>query len=242
MSSGTQKSFGTCIDVPGRGMTIAAALELRRSIRAYLPEAPSLDTVRAVLEAARWSPSGSNMQPWKVIALAGSSRDEVCRLGHARAVETSEEGAYPILPPALRESHRARRSNAAELRLEAQGIARADAARREAAIMRNYDFFGAPVGLFFVVGREFVHSQWAHIGMFIQSVALAALELGLGTCTQEAWAKVRETLHRHFGLDPQDMIYCGMALGYPDCAAAVNRIRPARVAVDDFATFLGFEV
>lgn len=111
---------------------------------------------------------------------------------------------------------------------------------REAAILRNYDFFGAPVGLFFVTGRELGHGQWAHLGMFIQSVALAAWEFGLGTCIQEAWAKVRETLHRHFALASEDMIYCGMALGYADPEAPVNFFRSSREEVDDFATFRGF--
>jgi nitroreductase len=76
--------------------------------------------------------------------------------------------------------------------------------------------------------------------MFIQSVVLVAEEMGLGSCVQEAWAKVRDTLRRHFELSSDEVIYCGMALGYADRSAAINTVRSAREPVEDFALFLGF--
>jgi nitroreductase len=241
MSSEIPKSFVTCIDRQPERSTVITALAQRRSIRAYQNKMPTLETVRAVLDAARWSPSGANIQPWKVIAVAGAERDAVCELARARIVAgANEEGDYPIYPTELREPYRERRNKVAAQRFAALGIDRADGAAREAAILRNYDFFGAPVGLFFITGRELGHSQWAHLGMFIQSVALAAWQLGLGTCAQEAWAKLRSTLHRYFNLPPEDLIYCGMALGYPNPDASVNRISPGRADVDDLALFLGF--
>jgi nitroreductase len=120
------------------------------------------------------------------------------------------------------------------------GIPREDKLARLARFARNYEFFGAPIGLFFVIDERMGHGQWAHLGMFMQSVALVATERGLGTCMQEAWAAVRFTLARHFGLADTEMIYCGMALGHPDRSHPVNRLRSERAAVDDFATFLGF--
>jgi nitroreductase len=242
MSYAIPKNSDICIEPLGDGGGVAAALRSRRSIRAYRSEVPPLKTVDAILDAARWSPSGSNMQPWKVIAVSGEARDTVCRLAQVAIASgrAAEADAYPVYPLYLREAYRARRSHAAEQRYAAMGIARGDAVAREAAVMRNYDFFGAPIGLFFVTGRELGHSQWAHLGMFIQSVALAAWELGLGTCIQEAWAEVRETLHRHFALPEDDVIYCGMALGYADLDAPVNHCLPRREAVEDFATFMGF--
>lgn len=160
MSSVTPKSCTTCTDPAERGASVAAALRSRSSVRAYRPETPPLETIRAVLDVARWSPSASNMQPWKVIAIAGPERDAVCRLARMRVIGgANEEGDHPVLPLALRREFRGRRNSAAALRLQAQGIARSDTASREATIMRNYDFFGAPVGLFFVTGRELVHGQ-----------------------------------------------------------------------------------
>ena len=105
---------------------------------------------------------------------------------------------------------------------------------------RNYEFFGAPVGLFFVIDRVMGRGQWAHLGMFMQSLALAATARGLGTCMQESWGMVRKSLHAHFSLADEELLYCGMALGYPDTEAAVNTLRSDRVEVDEFTTFAGF--
>ncbi len=83
---------------------------------------------------------------------------------------------------------------------------------------RNFEFFGAPVGMFFVIDERMGWGQWAHLGMFMQSVALAATAHGVDSCFQEAWARVRVTLRDHFGLGPTELVYCGMALGYADPA------------------------
>jgi nitroreductase len=225
-----------------RSVSVREALRSRTSVRAYTRRPVPIEAVRDILCAARWSPSGSNLQPWKVIAVAGSAREEVCEVARrALALNPAgEEGDYPVCPSELRSPFRERRSLAAERRYAALGIERGDEAARMSAIARNYDFWDAPVGLFFAISRDLGHSQWAHLGMFIQSVALAAEEMGLGTCIQEAWAKVRETLRRHFDLPSDEIIYCGMALGYADRARPINSFRTTREPVDSFTAFLGF--
>jgi nitroreductase len=225
-----------------RRMSVCQTLRSRASVRAYTGRPVSVEAVQAILSAARWSPSGSNLQPWKVLAVAGSARDEVCDLARRTLVinPAGEEGDFPVCPSELPSPFRERRNLAAGQRYAALGIERNDKAGRAAAIARNYDFWGAPVGLFFVISRNLGHSQWAHLGMFIQSVVLVAEEMGFGTCVQEAWAKVRETLRRHFGLPSDEVIYCGMALGYPDRERPINSFRTLREPVASFATFLGF--
>ena len=104
----------------------------------------------------------------------------------------------------------------------------------------NFRFFGAPVGLFFVIDRRMGHGQWAHLGMFMMAVALAAEAEGLGTCMQEAWARVRETLHAHLGLGEQELIYCGMALGWPDPAHPSAAMVRTRAEIAELAEFRGF--
>jgi nitroreductase len=224
-------------------MNVSQVLQSRVSIRAYANEAPSIDTVRDILEAARWSPSGGNMQPWKVIAVAGQARDDVIELAHRTlaANPAGEEGDYPVQPDELHSVLRERRRLVGQQRYAVMGIERNDTAGRAAAVARNYDFWGAPVGLFFVTYRGLEHSQWAHLGMFIQSVVLVAAEKGLGSCVQEAWAKVRESLGRHFGLPAEEMIYCGLALGYADRSRPINAFRSTRMPVTNFATMIGFE-
>jgi nitroreductase len=152
----------------------------------------------------------------------------------------SEEGDDLVYPPNLWEPYRTRRYQVGEDMYGMMGIARENRAARLAHVARNFEFFGAPVGLFFVIDRRLGRAQWAHLGMFLQSLALAAIDRGLGTCMQEFWGMLRVTLHRHFALPETDMVYCGMALGYPDMTAPVNQLRSSRAAVEEFATLRGF--
>ena len=224
-------------------LTATAAIKQRISIRSFLPTDVPASLLRELLDVARWSPSGGNLQPWKVIAVAGAERAAVTALAHAGQsllAGGSEEGDDPVYPPHLWEPYRTRRYQVGEDMYGMMGIAREDRAARLAHVARNFEFFGAPVGLFFVIDRRLGRAQWAHLGMFMQSLALAAIDRRLGTCMQEFWGMLRVTLHRHFALPETDMVYCGMALGYPDMTAPVNQLRSSRTVVDDFATLRGF--
>lgn len=223
-------------------LSVTAALKQRISIRKFLPTPVPEALVRELLEAARWSPSGGNLQPWKVIAVAGAERAAVSKLAADAGPpgKQSEEGDNPVYPPQLWEPFRSRRFQVGEEMYALLGIAREDRAGRLAHVARNFEFFGAPVGLFFVIDQRLGRAQWAHLGMFMQSLALVAVERGLGTCMQEFWGMLRLRLHRHFELPETDLVYCGMALGYPDMAAPVNGLRSSRAAVDEFASFRGF--
>jgi nitroreductase len=224
-------------------LNVSDALKQRISIRKFLPTPVPQALVRELLDAARWSPSGGNLQPWSVIVLAGAELDAIRRLAHGGPVgsgQQSEEGSDPVYPPNLWEPFRTRRFQVGEDMYKLLGVKREDRAGRLAHVANNFEFFGAPVGLFFVIDRRLGRAQWAHLGMFMQSLALVAVERGLGSCMQEFWAMLRESLHRHFALAENDMIYCGMSLGYPDMSAPVNTLRSTRVAVEDFASFRGF--
>jgi nitroreductase len=222
--------------------TVTEALRSRISVREFLPTPVSEEDVRAILDAARFSPSGGNLQPWKVIVVAGAERDALVELAQRTLAETprAEESEYPIYPANLWEPYRTRRFVLGEAMYELLGISREDKFGRLARFARNYEFFGAPVGLFFVIDRRMGHGQWAHLGMFMQSIALATVERGLASCMQEAWGAIRNTLARHFSLPENEVVYCGMALGHADPDAPVNRLRADRAPVDDFAVFRGF--
>jgi nitroreductase len=217
---------------------VSEALRKRISTRAFKPDPVSESLLRDILDVARFAPSGGNLQPWKVIAVAGAERDAVVAL--AKANLPGDDGDRPVYPANLWEPYRTRRFKLGEDMYALLGTPREDKPGRLMHLAQNFDFFGAPVGLFFVIERRMGHGQWAHLGMFMQSVALAAIERGVASCMQEAWARVRAPLHRHFALAEDEMIYCGMALGYADESAAVNALRSDRAEVDEFATLRGF--
>lgn len=224
-------------------MNVSKAIIDRRSIRNFLPTPVSEAIVREILDVARWAPSGSNIQAWRIIAVAGDEKAEITRLAIASqaSLSAAAEDPYPIYPPSLWEPLRSRRYKLAEDMYAALKIPREDKASRLRHVARNYEFFGAPVGLFFVIDRRLSHGQWAHLGMLIQSVALAAEDRGLGSCMQEAWASFRPQLAERFGLDAHEMVYCGMSLGYPDRTQAVNQFLRERLSVDEIAEFRGFK-
>lgn len=221
---------------------VLTSLRQRRSCRAFRPDPVPQATIEAILETARWAPSGGNLQPWRVIAVAGEERDEVVKLaGEALFSGESEEGDRPVYPPSLWEPYRTRRYANAESLYTALGIPREDKAARYRWVAENFRFFGAPVGLFFVIDRRMGHGQWAHLGMFMLAVCLAAEAHGLGTCFQEAWARVRRTLHGHFGLAEEELLYCGLALGLPDTSHPSSAMVRERAALSEIAELRGFD-
>ncbi|HYD86834.1 MAG TPA: nitroreductase [Vitreimonas sp.] len=219
-------------------MNVDDAIRQRISVRAFKPNPVPEQTVREILDVARFAPSGGNLQPWKVIAVAGAERDTVSALAQANLPGAEDD--KPVYPANLWEPYRSRRFKVGEDMYALLGIGRDNRPARLMHLAQNFQFFGAPVGLFFVIDKGMGHGQWAHLGMFMQSVALAAMERGVHSCMQEAWARMRAPLAAHFALPETEMIYCGMALGYADMAKPVNMLRSDRANVDEFATFRGF--
>ena len=220
-------------------MNVDEALKKRISVRAFLPDPLPEQLVREIIDVARYAPSGGNLQPWKVIAVAGKERDAVIAMGQANL--PGEDDDRPVYPANLWEPYRSRRFKVGEDMYALLGIGRDNKPARFAHLAQNFQFFGAPVGLFFIIDKAMGHGQWAHLGMFMQSVALAALERGVQSCMQEAWARMRTPLATHFALRDHEMIYCGMALGHADMTKPVNALRSDRASVDEIAAFKGFD-
>jgi nitroreductase len=224
------------------GLTVSEAVAQRRSCRAFLPATVSAETVQALVEKALRAPSGGNLQPWRIIALAGEEKDalnEPAASLLAKDAKGDDEG-YPIYPSGLAEPYRSRRFAVGEALYGALGIPREDKFARMAWLAENFSFFGAPVGLFFVTRKSFGHHQWAHMGMLMQTLALLAEEEGLGTCMQEAWALVRPLLRERLRLEDDEIAYAGMALGYPDHEAAANNWSAEREDLSAVLSLRGF--
>ena len=115
------------------------------------------------------------------------------------------------------------------------GIARDNKAGRLEHFARNWDFFGAPVGLIFTINRVMQQGQWADLGMFLQNIMLLARVHGLHSCAQEAWAVWHKLIRDYLDIPADEMIFCGMALGFADEEAPVNALVSERAALEEFA-------
>jgi nitroreductase len=218
------------------------AVASRFSCRAFLPEPVPLATVRVILEGAARAPSGGNIQPWRCHALAGAPLEDLKASirPHAPTNPRGEGAEYQVYPEPLKEPYHARRYEVGAALYRAIAIPREDRPGRYRQYARNFEFFGAPVGLFFTVDRTMGPPQWADYGMFLQTVMLLARAHGLHSCGIEAWTHWHKTVSAVLALPPEHMLFCGMALGYADETAPINRWRSARDDVDAFAVFEGF--
>ncbi len=226
-------------------MTVTEAVRQRISTRAFLPTPITRGDVADLLTTAQRSPSGGNLQPWKVIAVAGEEKDRIVAMAQ-RVLAADPTGGIPGDRPVYPDFnlvdpvYNARRKRVGEMMYDKIGIPKEDRARRIMWFANNYNFFGAPVGLFLIIDKRMGHGQWAHMGMYMQTIALLAEERGWGTCMQECWARLRVELHEHFGLDDNHMLYAGMALGVPDPNAPVNDLHAERAPLSEVVEFRGF--
>ena len=220
-------------------MNVTQAVAQRVSIRAFKPDPVPGALVREILQAAARAPSGGNLQPWRVQALAGAPLEALKE--KVRATPFGERPEYDVYPPNLWEPFRTRRFQCGEDLYATIGIPREDKAARLTQLAKNGELFGAPVGLFFSLDRKVGPPQWADVGMFMQTVMLLATERGLSTCAQEYWARYPQTLAEVLNLPEDHMIFSGMALGYADEAAPINTLRTRRDPFEAWAEMRGFD-
>lgn len=223
-------------------MDVGEAIRTRRSTRAFTSEPVARATVEEILEIARFAPSGGNLQPWKVYVTAGQAKDRViarvaAQLGQHPLGKQSE---YRVYPEKLAEPFFSRRSKVGETLYAALGITRSDRASRLAQYAKNWQFFGAPVGMFFTIGRDMQPGQWSDVGMFLQSIMLLARERGLATCAQESWAAWHEEVRSELPIPSSEILFCGMALGHGAPDVPINTFVTERCEVADLAEFHGF--
>lgn len=221
------------------GDAILDAITGRRSIRAFLPKPVGRDMVERILAVAARAPSGSNIQPWQAVVLTGPALKEFCDQMTAKALAGAPaEREYHYYPRQWREPYLARRRKVGWDLYGALGIGKGEREATARQHARNFAFFDAPVGMIFTMDRDMEIGSWLDLGMFLQNVMIAARAFGLDTCPQAAFAPYHRQIRPILGVPDEEIVVCGMALGYEDTAKPENQLRTEREPVDAFATFL----
>ena len=216
------------------------AVRTRRSVRAYKPDPVPVETLRDIVALGRHAPSGSNIQPWRVHVLTGATLRRVGdALQQAFLADTPGRRDYSYYTDPIEEPYLARRRACGWGLYGTLGIGRGDREKSKAYRAGNFNFFGAPVGLVFSIERKLEKGSWLDYGMFLQTIMLAARAKGLHTCAEASIANYADIVRRELGISADWIVICGMALGYADPDAVVNTFQPARIGVDEYATFLG---
>jgi nitroreductase len=218
------------------------AIRTRQSIRAFLPTPVPRATIEQILDVASRAPSGTNTQPWKVTVLTGAARQRlsdailaVYNDSQQRSQHAEEYAYYPVkwIDPYL-----ARRRKIGWDLYGLLGIGREDKPKMHAQHGRNYAFFDAPVGMIFTIDRIMEQGSWLDYGMFLENIMVAARARGLDTCPQAAFTQFHRVIKEQLGLPDNEMVVCGMSLGYADMSRVENTLETEREPVSGFARFL----
>jgi nitroreductase len=222
---------------------VDAAITSRRSTRAFLPTPVAREDIEAILEVAARAPSGTNTQPWKVYVLTGSAKEYLSGAitaayrDPARIKEHTEEYAY--YPREWVAPFIDRRRKVGWDLYALLGLTRDNKAGMAAQHGRNYAFFDAPVGLIFTIDRVMEQGSWLDYGMFLQNIMVAARARGLDTCPQAAFTQFHRIIAEQLSLPANEMLVCGMALGFADPQRVENTLVTHREPVSTFAHFIG---
>jgi nitroreductase len=212
-------------------VSVDEAIRSRHSVRSYLDRPVPRGTIEHILDVARYAPSGTNTQPWLVYVLGSEAKEALCTeiLADYEANPEREEREYEYYPTDWFEPYLGRRRACGWGLYGSLGIEREHKDRMHAQRGRNYTFFDAPVGLIFTIERRLNTGSWMDIGMFLQNVMLAA-----------AFANYHSVIRRHLPIRDEEIVVCGMAIGYRNPEAPENIWRTDRAPVSSFTRWIGF--
>jgi len=212
----------------------------RRAVRAFRPKPVPKHQLVEILQTARAAPSNFNSQPWRVYLLTGEAKRA---LGEAilKAHVGNTVPPFSPFPEPMPSDCNARVDDFRWRLYSAVGIDRTDIAARSRQTGRNFVFFDAPVGLIFTIHSALTKHSWLDCGLFLQTLILAAQVRGLATCPQVSFVRFQSIIAEHLSLDPEEVVTCGMSLGYADEQAAVNRMNMPREPLEGFARWVGFD-
>ncbi len=226
---------------PEARAAVDAAITSRHSMRAFLPTEVPRETIEEILQIAARAPSGTNTQPWQVHVLTGQAKERLSdRIikAHADPVEAAnhrEEYAY--YPSQWASPYIDRRRKVGWDLYGLLGLGKTDREGMHKQHARNYRFFDAPVGLMFSIDRLMQQGSWLDYGMFLQNIMVAARARGLHTCPQAAFTQFHRLIADELQFGPEQMLVCGMALGFADPLAIENSLVTDRAPVTEFARF-----
>ncbi|MDC0670341.1 nitroreductase [Nannocystis sp. ncelm1] len=214
------------------------AVRSRRAVRGFTDRQVPREVLERVLSAAAWSPSGSNLQPWRIYVLTGGPLVELKKRAGKRvaARDPWDERQYEMYPPNLKSPYRERRSAFGQERYSALGITHEDWEARQRAAAANWDCFGAPAALFCYIDRDMGRPQWADLGMYLQTVMLLLRAEGLHSCPQMAWSVYRKTVAEIVSPPDELILFCGMSIGFEDVTE--KYVRTGRAPLAETVTFV----
>ncbi len=216
------------------------AITSRRSVRAFLTDPVDEAMIRDILDVASRAPSGTNMQPWRVYVTSGEVKDRIADviLNSGIRAEKAAWDEYKYYPDQFFEPYLTRRRTVGFGLYSSLGIGRREVDRMREQHDRNFVFFDAPVGMIFTIDRRLNQGSWIDLGMFLENIMIAARGRGLHTCPQAAFAPYHNQVRPVLGMAEEEILVCGMAIGYEDTSKPENNFRTERAPQEEWVKFL----
>lgn len=213
-------------------------VKTRRSVRGFTSQLVEEDLMARVFETARWAPSGTNVQPWEICVASGAACQEIRdtfirRIARGDPIKTDHQPDGKVGSP-----FKDRKRDCAKELWGAMGVEWEDRAGRNAAYLRNYDFFDAPHVVFLGMHEVFGAQTACDVGMYAQTLMLAMHAHGIASCPQGTLRNYPDYVRDVFGLAPEINILFGISFGYEDKSVPANAARVGRAPVQETAKFI----
>jgi nitroreductase len=214
-------------------MDAIECIKTRMSIRKFRPDPVPMQILQEVIDTAKWSPSYKNSQPWEVVIVSGDKKEALTK----HLVELFERGEEPSpdlpqprsWPPAVK----ARINALIKKRSQLTGKDMNAPEVRKKSKIANFQFYGAPHGFFLFQDSSLTDWSLFDMGLFSQSLMLAAHAHGLGTVPQAFLTDYARQVKKFLDIPESKRLVLGISIGYPDLESPVNRFRTDRISTDE---------
>lgn len=220
-------------------MELVDAIKSRISIRSFKPVPVPDGIISNVLDIARFSPSGTNTQPWEFIVVTGKSLEKLRAVG-INNITKGIASDHPMSP--YTGIYRERQVVLGKEIFRIMGIAREDKKGREEWVLEGVRFFGAPAVIIIAVDNEYYINREeigaVNIGIVVYAITLAALEFGLGTCIQHQGIQFARDVKKALNIPESKHLVTCLSIGYPEWTAPINKLRAEREMLDKMTTWM----
>jgi len=224
-------------------MEIIDAIKKRKSIRQFTSQAVPKETLKKVLEIAARAPSSENAQPWEFFILAGDVLDKI-RIGNVEKVRKlelpPEEMHYILMERPKGSIYRQRQVEIGKQLYGLMGIPREDMVKRNAWIERGFRYFEAPTAIIVVADKICpIPGAYFDVGLVVQNICLAALDLGLYTCIENQGITYSDVIRKYAKIPDSKRLMAAIAIGYPDWDFPANKVESQREPIDNIIIWCG---